>query len=68
MPFPVGDDIWRAVAMNGSGGNTVQVVPEHGLVVVITTQNFDVRQPHLLTMRLLTEQIYGPLAKVPREQ
>ncbi|MGB0513327.1 MAG: serine hydrolase domain-containing protein, partial [Wenzhouxiangellaceae bacterium] len=34
MPFPVGDGAWHARAMNGAGGNTVQVVPEHGVVVV----------------------------------
>lgn len=63
MPFPVGEGVWQARAMNGAGGNTVQVVPEFGVVAVVTTENFDVRQPHRITMRLLVEQIYGPLAK-----
>ncbi|MFT3807055.1 serine hydrolase domain-containing protein [Arenimonas sp.] len=57
MRFPVGSAQWSSYAMNGAGGNTVQVFPEQGLVVVVTTVNYNVQQPHLLTMKLLSERI-----------
>ena len=42
---------------HGTGGNSVQVFPEQRLVVVVTTTNYNVRQPHLLTAKLLREQV-----------
>ncbi|MFT4254359.1 MAG: serine hydrolase, partial [Caulobacter sp.] len=53
-PDGVGHKAW---VMNGSGGNKVAIVPDLDLVAVITTVNFDVRQPHAISERLLTEHV-----------
>lgn len=57
MRFEVGDSSWRSFAMAGSGGNTVQVFPDQRVVVVVTTTNFHVQNPHGVTARLLTEHV-----------
>lgn len=62
MRFPGKDGkVWKSYSMNGTGGNSVQVFPEQRVVVVITTTNYDVRQPHLLTAKLLMEQVLAKL-------
>ncbi len=57
MQFPAKEKMYHSFSMNGAGGNTVQIFPEQDLVVVITTTNFDVRQPHLLTAKLMIEEV-----------
>jgi CubicO group peptidase (beta-lactamase class C family) len=57
MQFPVAGKVWSSYAMNGSGGNSVQVFPEQRAIVVITTTNYDVQQPHRITAKLLMEKI-----------
>lgn len=62
MRFPGKDGkVWKSYAMNGTGGNSVQVFPDERLVVVVTTTNYNVRQPHLLTAKLLREQVLSKL-------
>lgn len=61
MQFPVKGTVWHAYAMNGTGGNTVQVFPERNVVIVITTANFDVQQPHRVTAKLLMEKLLPAL-------
>lgn len=57
MQFPVGDHLWKSFAMNGSGGNSVQVFPAEQVVIVVTTTNYNVPQPHKITAKLLMERV-----------
>jgi hypothetical protein len=43
--------------MSGFGGNRVHVCPELELVAVITSANFDRRDAHAVSDRLLVERI-----------
>lgn len=62
MRFPGKDSkVWKSYSMNGTGGNSVQVFPAERLVVVVTTTNYNARQPHLLTAKLLMEQVLPKL-------
>jgi hypothetical protein len=45
--------------MSGMGGNRVHVFPDRDLVAVITTTNFERRNPHALSDRLVIEQVLG---------
>lgn len=49
----------RSFYMSGMGGNRVHVFPDRDLVAVITTTNFERRNPHALSDRLVIEQILG---------
>jgi len=42
-------------------GNAVQVCPGQGVVVVITTASFDVKQPHHITRKLPMQQVLPKL-------
>ncbi len=44
-----------AFAMAGTGGNKVVVIPDLRAVVVVTTENYDVRNPHGLADALITQ-------------
>ncbi|HOU64828.1 MAG TPA: hypothetical protein PK861_02210, partial [Thermomonas sp.] len=55
MQFPVNGKTWQSFAMNGTGGNSVQVFPDQRVVVVVTTTNYNERQPHQITAKLLQQ-------------
>lgn len=51
--YTVRDRPFRAFAMAGTGGNKVVVVPDLQAVVVVTTTNYGVRNPHGLADALI---------------
>ena len=53
----------KAWVMNGSGGQKVAIVPDLELVVVVTTTNFGVRQPHAISEKLIVEHILAAIEK-----
>lgn len=55
--FKVNEKTVKTYSMAGSGGNKVFVLPELDAVVVITTTNFQVRDAHPLSEKLLTKLI-----------
>jgi CubicO group peptidase (beta-lactamase class C family) len=55
MKVPLDGKEILAPAMAGTGGNTVWLIREKHAVVVITTTNYNERQPHLLTFKLLQD-------------
>lgn len=57
MKIPFQDAMVTAPTMAGNGGNAVFLFPDKRAVVVITTTNYQERQPHLLTFKLLTEHL-----------
>jgi CubicO group peptidase (beta-lactamase class C family) len=67
VPYQVNKQSWLAFAMNGSGGNTVQVFAEQKIVIVITTENFNVQQPHQLTNQLVTKHILPIVANAGKK-
>ena len=67
MRWKVGQAAWRSYSMNGTGGNSVQVFPEQHVVVVVTTTNYNERQPHQITAKLLQQvlPLTGTTAATP---
>lgn len=59
--FKSGGKDFRAVLMQGNGGNKVAVFPDRQMVVVITTTNFNIRGSHELTDKLLSEHVLAAL-------
>jgi hypothetical protein len=47
--------------MAGTGGNDVFLVPDRHAVVVITTANYNERQPHQYTFKLLANGLLPAL-------
>ncbi len=67
MKLPVGTDgqSLSLPAMAGSGGNIVLLHPERQVVIVITSENFNEPQPHLLTLKLITSELLPRLTLPP---
>jgi CubicO group peptidase (beta-lactamase class C family) len=61
--FKVDGRTVQSYGMAGSGGNKVFVLPELDAVVVITTTNFQIRNAHPLSEKLLTDLIMPVLMK-----
>lgn len=61
MKIPSGDTVLTVPAMAGTGGNAVFLFPDKRAVIVITTANYNERQPHLLTFKLLTRDLLPAL-------
>lgn len=53
--YTVGGKAHAAWAMAGTGGNKVVIVPDLDAVVVVTTENYGVRNPHALADRLISD-------------
>ncbi len=60
--YPAGNREVAAWYMSGTGGNRVTLFPGQHLAVVITSQNFRLKDAHQLTDRLLTEYILPAVA------
>ncbi|WP_426086732.1 serine hydrolase domain-containing protein [Janthinobacterium sp. PSPC1-1] len=63
QPFTANGRTVQSYGMAGSGGNKVLVLPELDAVVVITTTNFQVRDAHALSEKLLTKLIMPELMR-----
>jgi CubicO group peptidase (beta-lactamase class C family) len=61
LKIPYGGKTLVFPAMAGTGGNDVFLVPDRHAVVVITTANYNERQPHQYTFKLLTNELLPAL-------
>ncbi|HEY5852246.1 MAG TPA: serine hydrolase [Lysobacter sp.] len=61
MKIPSGNGTITVPTMAGTGGNAVFLIPQKRAVVVITTTNYNERQPHALTLKLLTRDLMPAL-------
>jgi CubicO group peptidase (beta-lactamase class C family) len=68
MKIPYGGTTLVMPAMAGTGGNDVFLVPDRHAVVVITTANYNERQPHQYTFKLLTDQLLPALDAAAKPQ
>ena len=50
-----------AWTMSGMGGNKVAIIPDLDAVVVVTTENFNVRNPHGLADTLITDHVLAAM-------
>lgn len=64
--FKQGERTISVAMMSGSGGNKVVLIPELRAVAVITTTNFQVRQPHAISEKLLTDYVFTALSRSPQ--
>ncbi len=59
--FKSGDRKFAAYFMTGTGGNKIFVFPEQEMTVVLTSENYRVREAHELSERLLSEYILASI-------
>jgi hypothetical protein len=50
-----------AWTMSGTGGNKVAIIPDLDAVVVVTTENFNVRNPHGLADTLIADHVLAAM-------
>jgi CubicO group peptidase (beta-lactamase class C family) len=61
--FKSGDRKFAAYFMTGAGGSKIYVLPELHMTVVITSENFRLKEMHELSERLLTDYILAAVEK-----
>jgi CubicO group peptidase (beta-lactamase class C family) len=59
--YTVKGQSFPAWAMNGTGGNKVVIIPALQAVVVVTTENYNVRNPHSIADSLISDHALAAL-------